>query len=167
MTVLTLCFLATHCNGWPKIRISIDNDIIEEVEFDREQVEVHVPMDLISGPHTLCVERYGKQAHNIEFVDNQILQDQTVTLVAMQVGDVHLSNMFLYRSEFCFDNQVIPGGLIWGPNGVWHWKFESPLMTWLIDQKNQDTESPDMVIPTHKNLSVLKTAVEAFKESWQ
>lgn len=167
MTQLTLCFLSTHCNGWPKIRISIDNDIIEEVDIASEHTEVHVPIDLLHGPHTFYVERYGKQSCNIEFADDRILKDQTVTLTGMRVDDVCLPDMFLYRSKFCFDQQVISGGLTWGPNGVWLWEFESPLLTWLIDEKNQGAESPDMVIPGEKNLSSLKTTLEDFKKSWQ
>jgi hypothetical protein len=167
MNFLTLHFSATFCHSWPKIRILIDHNVIEELYFDGPVATATVPVDLCNGDHTLLVERYDKTQNNVVFVDGKILQDQAVTLESMYVDNVKLSDLFLYHGKFCYDNNVLPGVLTWGPNGQWLWEFQTPLLPWLIDLKNSGVDSPDMVVPNLDNINKLKKDIQDFKQSWQ
>lgn len=164
--VLTLQLAATECHGWPRIRIVIDNDIIQEYDFDQPTVNLDIPLDLLPGDHVLEIERYGKTDHNIVFVDGKILQDQTVTLIDMYVDGVKLPEMFKYDSKFCYNDSELPSVLVWGPNGVWSWKFTTPLLENLIDRKNAGVTSPSLVIPNRDNVDELLDQIEKFKQSW-
>ena len=163
---LILHLQATECNGWPKIRILIDNDIIQEYEFDQATATVKIPMDLLDGDHVLQIERYGKTDGNVVFVNGEILQDQMVTLIDMYVDDVKLPEMFKYDSKFCYNNSELPSVLVWGPNGVWTWKFTTPLLENLIDRKNAGVSSPSLVIPNQDNVTELLDQIDKFKKSW-
>lgn len=163
---LTLKFCASECNGWPKIRILIDNDIIQEYEFDQEIASIDVPLDLMDGDHVLEIERYGKNNSNIVFVDGKILKDQSVELLDMYIENVKLPDQFKYNSKFCYNDIELTSALNWGPNGIWTWKFSTPLLEHLIDTKNYGIDSPDMVVPNQKNLSELLAQLNEFKKSW-
>lgn len=164
--VLTLEFTATECQGWPKVRILIDNDIIHEYEFDQGTTKIDIPIDLIDGDHVLEIERYGKTNSNIVFIDGKILQDQSVTLVDMYVDEIKLPEMFKYNSKFCYDNLELPSVLVWGPNGIWTWRFRTPLLQNLIDQRNAGVTSPSLIIPTCDNDTELLEQIDKFKKTW-
>jgi len=163
---LTLQLQASECNGWPKIRILIDNDIIQEYEFDQETATIHVSLDLMDGEHVLEIERYGKTNDNIVFVDGQILKDQSVTLVDMYVDGVKLPDLFKYDGKFCYNDLELPSVLVWGPNGGWTWKFATPLLENLIDRKNAGVDSPSLVIPNRDNVTKLLDQIQEFKNAW-
>jgi hypothetical protein len=164
---LTLHLQASECNGWPKIRILIDNDIIQEYEFNQATVTIDIHIDLLDGDHVLEIERYGKTDQNIVFVDGQILKDQVVVLEDMYVDGVKLPEMFKYDSKFCYNNLEFPSVLTWGPNGVWSWRFTTPLLTNIIDRKNAGLSSPSLVIPNLDNVTALLDQIEKFKKSLQ
>ena len=164
--VLTLHLQATDCRGWPKIRIVIDNNIIQEYDFDQDTAVIEIPLDLLDGDHVLEIERYGKTDQNIVFMDGKILQDQVVTLVDMYVDNVKLPEMFKYDGKFCYNNLELPSVLVWGPNGVWSWKFTTPLLENLIDRKNAGVTSPSLVVPNRDNVNELLDQIEKFKQSW-
>ena len=163
---LTLQFQATECNGWPKIRILIDNDIIEEYEFDQNTATIDIPIDLVDGEHVLEIERYDKTNHNIVFVDGKILQDQSVTLMDLYVDGIKLPEMFKYNSKFCYNNSELISVLDWGPNGVWSWRFNTPLLQNLIDQRNAGVDSPSLIIPNRDNAAELLEQINKFKNTW-
>ena len=159
-------FDASECNGWPKIRILVDNDIVQEYEFDQKTASIDISMDLMDGSHVLQIERYSKTDNNVLFVDGAILKDQSVELLDMFIDNVKLPDMFKYNSKFCYNNLELPSTLLWGPNGVWSWKFKTPLLENLIDCKNAEIDSPDMVVPNKCNITELLNQIREFKKSW-
>lgn len=163
---LSLEFQASECNGWPRIRILLDNDIIQEYEFDQDSARVDIPIDLLDGEHVLEIERHGKTNSNIVFVDGKILQDQTVTLVDMYVDGIKLPEMFKYNSKFCYNNSELISVLDWGPNGVWSWRFSTPLLQNLIDQRNAGVSSPSLIVPNRDNADELLEQIDKFKKTW-
>jgi hypothetical protein len=163
---LSLQFQATECNGWPKIRILIDNDVIEEYQFDQATALIDIPIDLVDGDHVLAIERYDKTNHNIVFTDGKILQDQSVTLLDMYVDGIKLPEMFKYDSKFCYNDLELISVLAWGPNGVWTWRFSTPLLQNLIDRRNAGVDSPSLVIPNSNNVTELLEQIQKFKNTW-
>jgi hypothetical protein len=163
---LTLKFNASECNGWPKIRILIDNDIIQEHEFDQEMTTIDVPLDLLDGEHVLEIERYDKTDNNIVFIDGVILKDQSVALLDLYVDGVKLPDMFKYDGKFYYNDLESPSVLVWGPNGVWRWQFATPLLENLLDRKNAGVDSPSLVIPNRDNVTKLFDQINEFKNTW-
>ncbi len=141
MNLLTLKFRATECNGWPKIRVLFDLDIIETCDFTSDYAEVTVPVDLQSGEHSLIIELYGKNRSNT-LVDSQgfIIKDQCVELIDMLVDDVNLPDYYKWRGIYRFSDQIHPQSLLWGCNGSWQWDFKVPLLAWILDVKIEHTE---------------------------
>ena len=141
MDQLTIKFCATEFNGWPLLRFCIDDDVQQEIAFTESQLSVTLDLDLFDGVHVLEIERYGKTDANVNFADNKILADQTVTLIDFYVDDIQLPEMFKYQGTFMFNDCKIPGGLLWGPNGKFLWHFETPLLDWVIRQRKKNTNS--------------------------
>lgn len=166
MNLLSLNFRATDCCGWPKLRFCIDDDVLLEHAFSQELETVALELDLIDGAHVLEIERYDKQARNIVFVDNQILQDQTVELVQIAVDDVILPDLFKYQGTFYFHDQCVPSGLLWGPNGRWIWHFHTPLIRWLIDcKKTASGDVIDLFVPTKDNSRLILNQLAEFEKA--
>jgi len=135
MNVLTLKFKATEFNGWPKIQILIDEDLIEDHQFHQSEEDVNITLDLLDGPHELAIERYGKTDENLS-LDSQgnILEDQTLELVGMLVDGVNVPEMFNYQGDFRTGDQIYKQSRFWGPNGVWIWEFGTPIITWMLEE---------------------------------
>ena len=104
----------------------IDNDLYEDYEFTCEQGQVTIPIDLISGEHSLTVEKIGR-------IDEK--DPHSVTLTEICLDDVPLPEGFIYYGIFEFDNISIPQATTFEPDGVWTWKFESPIMDWVLEKK--------------------------------
>lgn len=141
MNVLMLKLRATECNGWPKIKIFIDNDIIEEYEFNNKDASIIIPIDLLDGQYTLNIELFNKNKHNC-IIDNngKIIQDQTVELVDIYIDNIRLPNFYKWMGIYKFGDQTLLQAVKWGYNGVWSWTFEVPIITWILNKKIEDQE---------------------------
>lgn len=150
MNLLTLKLKATECNGWPKLRVLLDLDIIETYEFISEHAEIIIPIDLYNGSHSLIIEIFGKTSKNT-IVDSQghIVNDQLIELTDMIVDDIILPDIYKYQGVYKFNGKEFPQALSWGCNGIWQWDFEIPLITWLLDVKinNDEKFNPSPISP--------------------
>lgn len=136
MNILTLGFSASFCNGWPKIKIYLDEDLYHDYEFIGDNEAVDIPLDLLDGLHTLKIELYNKSNRNTKVVDSIIVQDQLVTLENIKVDGVTVPQQFLYEGRYTYNNVEPYQGLTWGINGHWSWDFQTPIINWIIKQKN-------------------------------
>ena len=137
MNKLGFEFKASECNGWPKIRISIDDDIYEEHKFSSSHECVTILIELLDGEHSLTVEVYGKADNGTIVKDQEIIQDQLVTLENMYVDNVRLPDNFKYAGSY--GDQ--PSCLTWGENNKkWQWKFETPVVSWILQVKHKLSE---------------------------
>lgn len=161
-----LKFKATECNGWPKIKILIDLDIIEFYDFTSEFAEVIVPIDLYEGKHSLIVELYGKTSVNT-IVDSQgnIIGDQKVELIDMLVDGITLSDFYKWQGVYKFNDQEHPQFLVWGRNGTWQWDFKFPLITWLLDLKIENNEKYNLPMLTYaERLQIERVKIQQLEE---
>lgn len=134
MNTLSFEFDSQNCNGWAQLRFLIDNDIYLEHQITSAKERVDLQLDLLPGAHCLQIERYGKRTpENIVFVDGKILQDQMTSLVDIYIDDIRLPDHIKYSGVFAHDDQTVPGGLWWGPNGTWTLNIETPLLDWVIN----------------------------------
>jgi hypothetical protein len=166
MNILKLQFCATECNGLPSLRFCINNDIQQEFTFTETESTVDLIINLLDGKHELEIERYGKTDNNT-LIDSagQILQDQTVTLVDMFLDGIKLPDRFKYSGVFHYNDQSIQSGLVWGPNGKYIFKFETPMITWVIQEQyhKQIDTSLEMFIPDAANAVKVLTELEKFE----
>ena len=140
MDFIKLELTATEYNGWPKCKFYIDSDLIEDYTFTTGRAEITLPVDLLDGEHSLIIELYDKTSRNTKFENNQIVQDQLVTLENIYINNIKLPNAIKYFGVYKFNDQTIPQGLTWGCNGQWTWVFETPIVTWVLDKKIEENE---------------------------
>ena len=170
MNTLKITFKTSECNGWPKLRLLIDNDLYEDHLFSSEDEAITVPIEFLDGSHLLELEIYDKTSVNTK-VDSagNIIQDQLIELVDMYVDDVKLPGYFKYMGVYKFNNQTYPQATTWGCNGIWAWEFSTPIVTWVIDKKNENNEKYNPpIIPvidrTHDKLKRFKIIEELLNE---
>ena len=140
------------------MRVVIDRQIIDELQILTPTHSLDISVDLTAGLHLLEFERINKIDHNT-LVDQQgnILQDQTVTLDNIWYEDVRLPQDFLWAGVFCYHNLSRPSVLHWGPNGVWSWPFETPVLSWIISKKNQQrSQAAELFVPTADRVAQIK-----------
>jgi len=165
MTCLTFVFEATECNGWPRIRIGVDGDVLVDHDFVCAAESVNVDLDLEPGNHVLEIERWGKQTINVDFRDGKILQDQTVTLKDIYLQDVKLPYWFIISGRFCSDQGVLDQVTTWGPNGTYQLRFGFPLERWLLQEKVKRYHTVETVFgPTDSNHSHLRSVLDQFEQ---
>jgi hypothetical protein len=141
MNILSLVFSASFCNGWPKIKVYLDEDLYQDHEFSKDNEIVDIPLDLLDGLHTLKIELYNKSNQNTKVVDSIIVQDQLVTLESIKVDGVTVPKQFLYEGRYIYNDAEPYQGLTWGINGHWSWVLKTPIIDWIIYQKNLNEDT--------------------------
>lgn len=163
MNIMSFCFESQNCNGWPQLRFIIDNDVHLEHQISQNSERVDLSIDLLPGLHSLDIERFGKRIpDNIVFKDGQILQDQMICLTDIYIDDIKLPDMIKYSGIFKYEDQVISGGLWWGPNGIWNLPFATPLIDWVINIKQKNQHAVDLL--DYQSRSVLAAQLTDFEK---
>jgi hypothetical protein len=136
MNLLTLKFRCIDCNGLPQARIKLNDEIILDHQFTSVEESHSINIDSVSGDHVLTVERYNKQSYNMILEDGNIVQDQILEIIDVQVDDTSIPEFVIYENcEFSWDTQVHAGSRYFGPNGVWTYRFSTPIITHILDLK--------------------------------
>jgi hypothetical protein len=135
MNILKLQFEAKECNGWPKLRFLIDDDLYQDFEFSQTIDSVEIPVDLLDGPHELRIDLHSKTHNNTIIVDDTIINDQLVTLTDIYVDNIRIPDFIKYKGTYCVDNNIFPQALTWGQNGFWLLNFEYPIINWILEIK--------------------------------
>lgn len=178
MDCLTFAFKATCCNGWPKIKIFRDHTVIKNHQFSNEKETISIEIPNSRGNHLICVERFGKEDHNVVVSDGFIIEDQVVEIESIFINGVKLPDFVINNhTEFKFADQVHKGSTYFGPNGTWSLKYYGSMVTWLLDRKithevqyNQDYQfpwayklGPDSVSKTVDEIDSLLEKIQNFK----
>lgn len=143
--LLQIVFNPVDCNGFPRIRVALDNDLICDVEINPSNQTVEVPVSKSVGRRILTVERYGKTNDNCNGD-----QDQTLEIVNIKIDNASLPKFLINsNSRFEFNDQCHPGSCFFGPNGTWTFEFETPMLTYVLDQRivHEAKYSQDYVFP--------------------
>jgi hypothetical protein len=131
MNSLKLDFEATECNGWPKLRFFIDNDLYQDFEFTKKFDTIELPLDMLDGIHALEIELYGKTYKNTILDNNKIIDDQSVTLKNIWIDNVQILDFVKYKGIYHVKNEMLPQTLTWKQNGSWKLHFEYPINKWI------------------------------------
>lgn len=135
---------------FPKVKIYVDRELIEEVQFDKEEQTVRVLVALEDGKHTLEIEHFDKTSRDTQIKDGNIVADTKFTINSIVIDDFDFSSSLLYQCEFRANwkdldkpkdfPDVLSQSLTIGPNGIWRLPFETPIDDWLIQCKIEENE---------------------------
>lgn len=156
MTPIKICFQTHKVRNFPKVKIFVDDDLIEEVLFQKEEQLIELPLDLEQGKHKLEVEHFGKTSKDTIFKNNKIIKDMQFTIKSIEIGGLDLPTTVMYTSRFVpnwkdldkpkgFPNELKQVFTI-GPNGVWSIDFETPIEEWLIKKRKIENENIKNVV---------------------
>lgn len=145
--MLELHFRCHKYKRYPKIKIHVDGDQLEEVHFSNDREVVKVPLSIIDGEHLLEIEHFGKTSDDTKFVNGKIEIDTKfeVTKVSIQDFDIPYTNLLACRFLPDWKNlhrpdnfpDVLKQSLIVGTNGTWSLAFATPIEDWIINQRRK------------------------------
>jgi len=137
---------STDVNGWPNVRYKINNQEFHNVIIVNEftEFEIDIPASY-NQPHIMIVERYNKTADNQQGNIDQIVEIVRLTVDGIDVPDFILNKF----SSFEFNQQTHVGSRYFSPNGVWKFEFQTPMITWILDQKilHESQYNQDYIYP--------------------
>lgn len=143
--ILTLILSAVPHNGYPKAKIKYNTDIVYDGLIDDSNHTIDIALPITPGKHSISLQRYGKTSNNSTNLKEQILK-----VIDIKIDDVFVPKYILINnSMFRYNHIVEPGALEFYPNGCWTFEFETPFVTWCLNQKivheakyNADYEFP-------------------------
>lgn len=128
---LTLTLQGNNVNGFPSVRLSLDDILVLDTTLTQEEFSFQIPVSNTESSHRLKLERYGKQYFNTTDYEDQILE-----ISSIKIDEVELPDFIIHKhSKFEFLDQCHYGSTYFGPNGSWTFDFGSPIITWVLDCK--------------------------------
>jgi hypothetical protein len=143
--LIKIILKSTNVNGWPCVKIKTNNTDFQAVVIDQELTSIELPVSICQGQNCVMIERYGKTDQNYT-----PLNDQTVEVSKVSVDGVEVPDFILDKfSSFEFNQQTHVGSRYFCPNGVWKFEFQTPIITWILDQKilHESQYNQDYIYP--------------------
>ena len=134
---------------YPKVKIFIDGDLLEEKTFEKQKETVTIPVDMIDGDHLLEIEHFDKTNRDTEFKNGEILRDTKFTIEKINICSYDIPYGFFLNCVFKpdwshltqpknFPKQIKQSQIV-GPNGTWSLNFTTPIDDWLINERKKQT----------------------------
>ena len=157
MITLSIKFHANKVKRYPKLRIFVDQDQMEEVELSSNNQTISFPIDLEDGDHLLEIEHYGKtSADTISTESGIIIDDTYFRIEEISIDQFDLPILILWTCTLIPDWTGLkkPEGfpnelsqvLEVGTNGMWKMPFYTPVSDWLINRRKQNNKKLKDVI---------------------
>jgi hypothetical protein len=130
--------------------VYLDDTLVHSHEFNCENHVADVELDKHPSIRTVRVVRHSKTNDNVILADGNILHDQILEITEVSVDGIAIKDGQLRQlCQFEYNNQVDRGSLYFGPNGVWTLFFETPIITFLLDEniKHMSGYSEDYKYP--------------------
>ena len=150
MYVLEIQLKNTKAINYPKIKVFIDDDLMEEIQLNTSQQAIMIPLAQAEGEHTLTIEHFGKTNIDTVVQDDKIIKDTTFTVEKIVIDGITLDKDILLDCNFVpnWHNMEKPNGFpdklpqvrTVGPNGEWSLPFVLPVEDWLIKRIQEDEE---------------------------
>ena len=148
MITLSITFKANKVNRYPKLRVFVDQDQMEEVELSNDSQIVSFPIALEDGEHLLEIEHYGKTSDDTIATEDGIIIDDTYFVIeSITIDQFDLPILILWTCTLVPDwtglkkPEGFPNELAQvlevGTNGVWKMPFYTPVSDWLIKRRKQ------------------------------
>lgn len=133
MINIKLTLFGTHCNAWPNIKVSLNNNIY----YDGPVIDTKV-INIAQAANThniLTIEHYGKSFGSNNIWDtkvdkfNTIYEDRAVKILDLELNDVSLKK---YITTIPFKGIETYYTDYFGHNGIWTLDFDAPVYDWII-----------------------------------
>lgn len=121
-------------NGLPKIKISINGEIIKDCVVS-ESIDVD---SSVSGTICFEIEHHGKNPNTDTIVENGVIvQDRSFELDSIVVDGYDLEEL-KWQSRFVTDQgEILDKCLFFGPNGTWTIEFDLPVLRWILKTRHE------------------------------
>ena len=151
MITLSITFKANKVNRYPKLRVFVDQDQMEEIELSNDSQTVSFPIALEDGEHLLEIEHYGKTSDDtIVTEDGMIIEDTYFRIEGITIDDYDLPILVLWTCVLTpdwtglekphgFPNELAQV-LEVGTNGIWKMPFYTPVTDWLIQRRKASSD---------------------------
>ena len=84
---------------YPKVKIFIDGDLLEEKTFEKQKETVTIPVDMIDGDHLLEIEHFDKTNRDTEYKNGEILRDTKFTIEKINICSYDIPYSFFLNQE--------------------------------------------------------------------
>ena len=121
-------------NGLPKIKISINGELLENCVVS-ESIDISMTdSDLVR----LKIEHHGKNPNTDTIVeDGTIVKDRSFELDSIIVDGYDLEEL-KWQSQFVTEQgETLDKCLFFGPNGTWTIDFERPVLRWILKTRHE------------------------------
>lgn len=153
--MLKINFDCSKYRRWPKVKIFVDGDLLEEVAFSKKIECVEIPLSIIDGEHLLEIEHFDKSNDDTEVINDLISRDTKFEITNINLFEYDIPYTPLLSCKFVPDwsrltrpenfPDVLPRSRVIGPNGVWSFTFATPIENWIINQRRQQNELSKIV----------------------
>ena len=152
---LRLDYKSQRNNGWPKMRVWINNQLIGEFEANSDLWEISVDINLKEHNNSLRLEHYGKN------LANESNPDKFFELIKCYINEVDLKyhiHKFRQHADVPKDDSSQPPehSHYLGHNGYLEINFDSPVDDWIRKLFNVHTDTMDGQSTTRKVLEETK-----------
>jgi hypothetical protein len=129
-----------YYNGCPTVSVCVN-----DVEYFNGNVIDTVHLDIPDSDfNVLVIRHYGKTDADTLVVDNVITADKNFTLDAIIIDGYNIEELKWNSTFTDHYNNVIPGCLFFGPNGVFELTFEQPVLKWMLRTRHAKNQNdPD------------------------
>lgn len=122
------------CNGLPKVKVIIGDQVLYD---GLVKPEISVDTDNTENCN-LDIEHYGKNTNTDCIVENgTIVKDRNFELDTIIIDNYDIEELKWQSVYVTEDNDVLEKCLFFGKNGVYHLKFYSPALKWILDTRHQ------------------------------
>jgi len=136
-----------NSTGWdkkPEYQILIGDALVANGTVGGNLIDEIFEIDLKEGDYTLKVQLCNKdETDTVQDESGNIVKDMLLHIKGLQIDDIDMGPWLWSNSKFTLDTPVEypPGNIIseyvncvdLGHNGVWEFKFKSPMYEWLLD----------------------------------
>lgn len=121
-------------NGLPKIKISVNGELLENCVVS-ESIDINM---IDSDNIRLKIEHYGKDPNTDTIVENgTIVKDRSFELDSIIVDGYDLEEL-KWQSQFVTEQgETLDKCLFFGPNGIWTIDFERPILRWILKTRHE------------------------------
>ena len=122
------------CNGFPKVKVTLGNQVLY---MGLVKSEISVDIDNTENCY-LDIEHYGKNPRTDCIVENgTIVKDKNFELDTIIIDNYDIEELKWQSAYVTEDEEVLEKCLFFGKNGVYHFKFSSPILKWILETRHQ------------------------------
>jgi hypothetical protein len=115
--------------------VKVDNRLVHLDLSGQKNVSINKKIVLEGKNHTLSIRMYNKDNRNVSIKDNQIVQDSFIKIKNVFIDQINITSLAVLSSDLVTDDGTLmqkTGAL--HINGVWNFKFDTPVYEWLLQE---------------------------------